>query len=150
MPRDEHQKADPIGSALFTLLFAGTILGLSFKNFETHLFCSMNYKEKICEKQRNYKHEGAMHTIDDPVYVSAPCKVISNGYETRNFNNSDILHITQAVSPCTFELRSKFFVEHFEMKESVSPNSFVLLGNELLKYSSEQNFYTWSKPGSRI
>ena len=150
LPRDEHQKADSLGSALFTLLFAGTILGLSSKSFESHLFCSMNYKEKICEKQRNYKHEGALHTIDDPIYVSAPCKVSSKEYEKIHFNNSDILHITQEVSPCTFELRSEFFIEYFEMEESISPNSFVLLKDEPLKFSSDLNFYSWSKPGSRI
>ena len=63
----------------------------------------MNMNEKICEKQGNFKHEGALHTIEDPIYVSAPCKVLPIG--NAGSHDFDIVVIDQSVSPCSLELR---------------------------------------------
>ena len=45
----------------------------------------------------------------------------------------------------TLELRADFFIEKFEMRESLSPNNFVLLNGEPLEFSSEIDFLSWSK-----
>ena len=103
----------------------------------------MNMKEKICGTQENYQHAGAMHTIEDPIYVSSPCKIfpMSNGREF------DILEINQTVSPCSLELRSTFFIENFQMSASVNPNDFVLLDGKILEFESDIDFHSWSKQG---
>ena len=88
-----------------------------------------------------------MHTIDDPIYISAPCKIypVSNG----DLPNFDILQISK-IMPCTLELRSDFFIENFEMSEPLSPNDFVLLDGKILDFASHIDFYFWSKRGLAI
>ena len=76
LPQDGQQHDMKSFSLLsFTALVGGVILYLSSGSFDKTLFCSMNIKEKICKKQGNYKHEGAAHTFDDQIYISAPCKI---------------------------------------------------------------------------
>ena len=135
----------PLSTLLFIILFASTIISLSSGSFAKALFCSMNIREKICETQVNYRHEGAFHTIEDPIYVSAPCELFPIGYgDSRDF---DILDINETVSPCSLELRSRFFIENFEMRASVNPNDFVLLDGEPLDLASHMDFHSWSKQG---
>ena len=82
LPEKTLQKSkQPISKILFVLIFAAVIIYLSSGTFDKALFCSMNMKEEICEKQVNYKHVGALHTIEDPVYVSAPCRILPLGYD---------------------------------------------------------------------
>ena len=45
----------------------------------------------------------------------------------------------------TLELRTDFFIEKFEMQESLSPNNFILINGEPLEFSSEIDFLSWSK-----
>ena len=138
----------PICTLLFVVLFAGTILYLSSKSFDKALFCTMNMREKICAKQGNFRHEGALHTSEDPVYVSAPCKVFPVGVGgSRDF---DIIDISQIASPCSLELRSNFFIENFQMSATVNPNDFVLLDGETVTFASYIDFHSWSKQGSAI
>ena len=83
-------------TAVFVVLFATTILYLSSKSFDKTLFCSMNMKETICGKQGNFIHEGALHTIEDPIYISAPCRVFPVGYGRSR--DLDILVINKTLS----------------------------------------------------
>ena len=116
-----HRKSKkPLSTFLFTTLFATIILYLSSGSFDKLQFCSMNIKEKICKHQNIYKHVGALHNVDDPLYVSAPCKVFPTGLEL--VRDSDILDINQTISPCTLELRSRFFIENFEMRPYIRPS----------------------------
>ena len=146
LPKTGHIKhKKPLSTFLFVVLFSATILYLSSRSFDKVLFCSMNMKEKSCETQRNYRHEGAFHTIEDPIYVSAPCELFPISYgDSRDF---DILDINETVSPCSLELRSRFFIENFEMRASVNPNDFVLLDGEPLDLASHIDFHSWSKQG---
>ena len=149
LTENSHQKPiQPISKIIFVLIFAAVIIYLTSGTFDKALFCSMNMKEKICEKQVNYRHEGALHTIEDPIYVSAPCKIFPlGGFESRN---SEILNINQTISPCTLELRSNFFIEKFEMDEMVNSNDFVLLDEETLEFAFDLEFTSWSKQGSTV
>ena len=150
LPKHGHKNDKPLLSLyLFVGLFAATILVLSYRSFNMKLFCAMNINENICNTQRKYKYAGALHTIEDPIYVSAPCEVSSDDYVYRYLRNSDILNITVTI-PCTIEMRSNFFIEHFQMKDSVTPNNFVLVNAEPLDFVSDMNFHSWSKQGSPI
>ena len=147
--RNGHEKPKkPLSKLSFVVLFATTILYLSSKSFDKALFCSMNINEKICGKQRKYRHEGALHTIEDPIYVSAPCRVLPLGYAV--IRDLDILVIDQSVSPCSLELRSNFFIENFQMSATVNPNDFVLLNRDLLSFASHIDFHSWSKQGNQL
>ena len=140
------QPTKPISTLLFVVFCAAAIVYLSSDSFEKHKFCSMNIKEKICEHQESYRHEGAFHTKDKPIYVSAPHRIFPVGNSgSRDF---DILSIDETVSPCTLELRTKFFIENFQMSASVSPNNFVLLDGEMMKFTSFLDFHAMSKQGS--
>ena len=144
LPHNGHlHPSKALSTLLFVVSFATTILYLSSQSFDKTLFCSMNMKEKICGTQGHYSHKGAMHTFEDPLYVSAPCKIspVCSG------RNSDILDINQTVSPCSLELRSKFFIENFQMSASMNPNDFVLLDGETLKFALDIEFHSWSKYG---
>ena len=150
-----HQRGNvktkaPLSLFLFVGLIASAILFLSSESFNKKLFCAMNINEKICKTQRNYKHAGSMHTFEDPLYVSAPCEASPEDYVFTYLGNSDILNLTDKISPCTIELRSNFFIEHFQMSDSVSPNDFVLINREPLYFVSDMDFHSWSKPGSSI
>ena len=84
--------------------------------------------------------------MEDPIYVSGPCKIVPVGFEgSRDY---DILDINQTVSPCTLELRSNFFIENFQMSASINPNDFVLVDGETLEFASYMDFHSWSKKGS--
>ena len=136
----------PLSTLLFVVLSAATIIYLSSDSFDKKKFCSMNIKEKICAHQESYRHEGAFHTKDKPIYVSAPHRIFPVGNSgSRDF---DILSIDETVSPCTLELRTKFFIENFQMSASVSPNNFVLLDGEMMKFTSFLDFHAMSKQGS--
>ena len=155
LPRNGHEKVNPsLSLYLFVVLFAAVTLYLSSKNFEKQLFCAMNWKETICRNENKYKHEGALHTIEEPIYISAPCEVSSRDFDFTELGNSDILNIDTEIddelSPCSFELRSDFFIERYQMNVSVSPNDFVLLNGEPLEFVAELDFFTWSKEGSSI
>ena len=147
--RNETSKAT-LSLLSFVIPFAALIIFLSAGSFNDRLFCAMNINEKICNKQRRYNHEGALHTTKDPIYVSAPCKLLSERYEFKYLGNADVLDIDQDIAPCSFELRSNFFIENFEMSKSASPNDFVLVNGEPLDFVSEMDFHSWSKLGSAM
>ena len=145
LPKKGHKNPRKrLSTLLFVVSFATIILYLSSTSFNKLIFCSMNMKERICKTQGKFRHKGAMHTIEDPIYVSAPCKIFPVGSD----RDSDILVIDQTISPCSLELRSKFFIENFEMSTSVNPNDFVLLDGEPLEFASGLDFFSWSKQGS--
>ena len=144
MPQNGHSEPKlSLSTYLFVVFYAVFIVYLSSESFYKALFCSMNMKEKICESQANYRYQGALHTIEDPIYVSAPCKLFSVG--NVGLKDSDILDINESVSPCSLELRSNFFIENFQMNVSVNSNDFVLLDGEVLNFKSHIDFHSWSK-----
>ena len=144
LPRNGHgTPKKPLSTFVFVVLFASPILYLSSRSFKKSDFCALNIKEPICQKQRNYRHEGALHTIEDPLYISAPEVIFPPGYG----HEGDILDINQTVSPCTLELRTRFFIEIFQMSATVNPNDFVLLNGETLKFAPYIDFHSRSKEG---
>ena len=111
----------------------------------------MNMNEKICKKQGNYRHAGVFHTIENPVYVSAPCKVFPLGSEdSRDFHILDISQSESAPVSCSLELRSRFFIENFQMSATLNPNDFVLLDGEPLQFASDIDFHSWTKQRSKL
>ena len=140
-----HESSNkPISTGLFTVIIAVSILCLSSGSFYKPLFCSMNIREKICKEQDNYNHEGALHTKENPIYVSAPCKILTSAFTSTlgRERDYDILNVNHTVSPCTLELRTNFFIENFEMIGATNPNNFESLSNlEPIRSSGKFPFF---------
>ena len=93
-PNGHEERKKPISLILYIFIYAGTILYFSSGSFNKPLFCSMNVKENICKKGEKYEYVG----FEDPVYISAPCKIYPQASDY--VGDSDIIDIDHTISPC--------------------------------------------------
>ena len=93
-PHGHIERKNSISLLLYILIYAGAIVYFSSGSFNKHLFCSMNMKENICKGGEKYEYRA----FEDPIYVSAPCKMYTkaDGF----VGDSDIIDIDQTISPC--------------------------------------------------